>query len=82
MPKVLPLSAIERKKLAFSKWIKEKKASEDVTDGMIGKKLGITGQAVGQKNKKSQYEYGDLVILFKELNASDEEIIRMMKMEG
>ena len=80
MPKVLPLSAIERKKLAFSKWIKEKKASEDITNGMIGEKLGITGQAVGQKNKKSQYDFGELLILFKELKATDEEILQLMKL--
>ena len=80
MPRVLPLSAIERKKLALSKWIKGKKASEDVTNGMIGEKLGMTGQAVGQKNKKSQYDYGELLILFKELKATEEEILQLMKL--
>lgn len=80
MPRVLPLSEIERKKLAFSKWIKGKKAMEDVTNAMIGELLGMTGQAVGQKNKKSQYEYGELLLLFKTLNATDEEILSLMKL--
>ena len=47
---------------------------------MIGTKLGMTGQAVGQKNKKSQYEFGELLILFRELKASDEEILQLMKL--
>ena len=47
---------------------------------MIGSKLGMTGQAVGQKNKNSQYDFGELLILFKELKATDEEILRLMKL--
>ena len=82
MPRVLPLSAIERKKLALSKWIKGKKAMEDVTNAMIGSKLGMTGQAVGQKNNKGKYEFAELVILFKELKATDEDILQLMKMDG
>lgn len=80
MPRVLPLGEIERKKATFAKWIKTKKAAEDVTNGMIGTKLGMTGQAVGQKNKKSQYEFSELLILFRELKASDEEILQLMKL--
>lgn len=80
MPHVLPLGEVERRKIAFSKWIKGKKATEDVTNGMIGSKLGMTGQAVGQKNKNSQYDFGELLILFKELKATDEEILRLMKL--
>ena len=80
MPRVLPLGEVDRRKIAFSKWIKGKKATEDVTNGMIGSKLGMTGQAVGQKNKKSQYDFGELLILFKELKATDEEILRLMKL--
>lgn len=80
MPHVLPLGEVERRKIAFSKWIKGKKETEDVTNGMIGSKLGMTGQAVGQKNKNSQYDFGELLILFKELKATDEEILRLMKL--
>lgn len=80
MPYVLPLSEVERKEVVFSKWIKCKKATEDVTNAMIGELLGMTGQAVGQKNKKSQYEYEELLLLFKKLNATDEEILRLMKL--
>lgn len=80
MPRVLPISEIERKKLVFSRWIKGKKATEDVTNAMIGELLGMTGQTVGQKNKKSQYEYEELLLLFKKLNATDEEILRLMKL--
>ena len=80
MPRVFPLGEVERRKIAFSKWIKGKKATEDVTNGMIGSKLGMTGQAVGQKNKNSQYDFGELLILFKELKATDEEILRLMKL--
>lgn len=80
MPHVLPFSEVERKKVVFSKWIKGKKAMEDVTNAMIGAELGMTGQAVGQKNKKCQYDFGELILLLKKLNATDEEILSLMKL--
>lgn len=80
MPKVLPLSSTERKKEEFKKWIKGKKSAEDITQEMIGKKIGITQQAAGQKMRNSQYTYTDLLILFKTVNATDEEILRLMKL--
>lgn len=80
MPKVLPLTKIERKKLEFKKWIKGKKASEDITESHIGAEMGVSQQAVNYKIRKSQYSYTDLVILFKTVNATDEEILQMMRM--
>lgn len=80
MPRVLPLSNIERKKEEFRKWIKGKRSAEDVTQEMLGKKIGITQQAVGKKMITSQYTYTDLLILFKTVNATDEEILKMMKL--
>lgn len=80
MPKVLPLTKIERKKLEFHKWIKGKKASEDITESHIGKEMGVCQSAVSKKIKESQYSYTDLVILFKTVNATDEEILRLMKL--
>lgn len=80
MPKVLPLSNTERKKEEFRKWIKGKRSSEDVTQEMLGRKMGVTQQAAGKKMNTSQYSYTDLLILFKTVNATDEEILRMMKL--
>ena len=80
MPRVLPLSPIERKKNALSRWIKGKKAAENVTNVMLGAELGMTGQAVGQKIKKCQYDFEELLVVFKELNATDEEILQLMKL--
>lgn len=80
MPKVLPLSNTERKKEEFRKWIKGKRSSEDVTQEMLGQKMGVTQQAAGKKVNKSQYSYTDLLILFKAVNATDEEILRLMKL--
>lgn len=80
MPKVLPLSSIERKKEEFRKWIKGKRNSEDVTQEMFGEKIGISQQAAGRKMLTSRYTYTDLLILFKTVNATDEEILKMMKL--
>lgn len=80
MPKVLPLGKTERKKEEFRKWIKGKRSAESVTEEMLGKKLGISQQAAGQKMRKSQYTYTDLLILFQAVNATEEEILKMMKL--
>lgn len=80
MPKVLPLGKTERKKEEFRKWIKGKRSAEDVTEEMLGKKLGITQQAAGRKMRESQYTYTDLLILFQAVNATEEEILQMMKL--
>ena len=80
MPKVLPLSKTERKKEEFKKWIRGKRSAEGVTQEMLAKKMGITQQAAGVKLRKSQYSLEDLLILFQSVNATDEEILRMMKL--
>lgn len=80
MSKVLPLSRTERKKEEFKKWISGKRSTERVTQEMLAKKMGITQQAAGAKLRKSQYSLEDLLILFQSVNATDEEILRMMKL--
>ena len=80
MPKVLPLSAIERKKLDFTKWIRGKCAAEKIRRRQLGAKWNIDQSAATYRINSGNIKYADLVILFRELHATDEEILRLMKM--
>ncbi len=80
MPRTLPFSQTERKKEDFKKWIKGKRSAEDITQEMLGKKLGITQQSAGTKIRKGQYSYTDLLIIFSVTHATDEEILQLMKL--
>ena len=80
MPKVLPLSRTERKKKEFEKWIRGKRSAERVTLEKLGEEMGITQQAAGAKIRKSQYSFEDLLVLFQSVNATDEEILKMMRL--
>lgn len=80
MPKVLPLGRTERKKEEFRKWIRGKRSAEGVTLEKLGKEMGISQQAAGAKLRKSQYSLEDLLVLFRSVNATDEEILEMMKL--
>ena len=80
MPKVLPLSAIERKKLEFTKWIRGKCAAERIRHRQLAEKWHIAQPTATNRVNSGEIKYSDLVILFKVLDATDEEILRMMKM--
>ena len=82
MPRVLPLSATEHKKLDFTKWIRGKCAAEKIKHEQIGKAWNVTHQAASLRISKANINYADLVILFRELHATDEEILKLMKWEG
>ena len=81
MPKI-SFDAYERKINGFCKWLRGKKAEEDLTNKALGAALGVTNSAVSYKLRgKSIITYKDLLVFFKEVKASDEEILRFMKME-
>lgn len=82
MPKVY-FSDMDRALARFRRWYYDTKRSRDVTDKGVGKKLGKTSQAVSAKmrrDSKSEITLREAMVVFKAMNATDEEIIRLMRM--
>ena len=80
MPRVLPLGVMERKKQEFTKWIRGKCAAERIRHEQIGRAWSVTQPAASCRLKSGNINYADLVILFKELHATDDEILQIMKL--
>ena len=51
-----------------------------LTQEPTGKEINISQSSFSQRLNKSLFSYGDLLTLFKKLNATDEEILRLMKL--
>lgn len=64
----------------YRKWYKVAKASNDINDEQIAKKIGVSHQAVSQKMNGGTISLRDALIIFREMNASDEEILKLMRM--
>ena len=83
MPKVFA-SEVERKINTFRKWFKGKRAMENISQIALARKLGLSQQAVSNKittsGTGSEITYKDLLIFFREVNATDEEILKYMKL--
>lgn len=60
-------------------WIAGKMREARLTQEYMADKLGISQQAYGQKLRKSQFSYADLLTILQEIQASDEEIIKLMR---
>ena len=60
-------------------WVarKIKRAGYSQTD--IAKKLGVTQQALSQRIKRNHFSYEDMREIFSAVNASDAEIIKVMR---
>lgn len=54
--------------------------SMNIRQREMGALLGITQQAFSQKLQKSKFNYGELLSIFKRLEFTDEEILRLMKL--
>lgn len=83
MPKVFA-SELERKIYQFRKWFKGKRAMENVTQIALAREMGVSQQSVSNKittsGTGSEITYKDLLIFFREVNATDEEILKYMKL--
>ena len=73
----------QHSKSCLIEFIEGRKKTMKKTNTMLGELLGITGQGFGYQINPEKgnggFSYIQLVKLFKELNASDEEILRLMK---
>ena len=69
---------VERKK-DLQKTIRVKMTATDVTEESLGDAWGISQVGAGQRIKKLNISYEDLVQMFKLLEFSDEQILKVMK---
>lgn len=84
MPKLFK-TEYERKIYAFRRWFKGKRAMFGVSQDDLAKELGITQAAVSSKiqpkgERQTSITYKDLLIFFKLVKATDEEILHYMKL--
>ena len=68
----------------FYEWMKGRMSSKNLRQDDVGKMIGVNQQSVSRKmlackNGKPNFTQEELLILFKELEATDEEILRLMK---
>lgn len=78
----MPRVSINKKKYKvsdLSKWIVGKMYELNMTQSDLSEMLGITQPAVSNRLKKGLFSYADMLILLKELQVTDEEILRFMK---
>ncbi len=69
----------------FSRWLVGKMREKRLYQTDIGEILGIKQQSVSRKiaggmEGKDVFHQGEMITLFKELEATDEEILRLMKL--
>lgn len=64
----------------LSDWITGKMRIQKKSQAYMGELLGISQVAYGQRLRTGNFEFSQLIEIFKELQASDEEIIKLMKL--
>ena len=84
MPKIYA-DKYEKKIFSFRRWFRGKCRMQGVTQEDLARKLDLTQSAISWKTRvkgdnQTQITYKDLLVFFKELNATDEEILYFMKM--
>ena len=80
MPRIKELKAEYMSKdigLIIAGLMKRKK----ITPKEMGSRLGITRQAMNYKLENSSFTYKDIIILFHELELSEDEILRYVRYE-
>ena len=79
----MPRIAIKKKEYMvtdLSKWIVGKMYEMKLRQSDLAEMIGVSQPAFCQRLKKGMFSYEDLLTLLKNLNATDEEILKMMKL--
>lgn len=79
----MPRVSVNKKKYLqtdLREWIKGRMDRMGKTQADMGELMGLTQQAFGKRWRDGLFNNTQLYILFKELKATDEEILRLMKM--
>lgn len=86
MPKVY-LSDSDRALARFRRWYHDTKPSRDVTDSKVARALGVSQPNVSmkmsiKKKKNTEITLRDAMLILQAMNATDEEIIHLMRLKG
>ena len=79
----MPRIAIKKKEYMvtdLSKWIVGKMYEMKLRQSDLAEMIGVSQPAFCPRLKKGMFSYEDLLTLLKNLNATDEEILKMMKL--
>lgn len=84
----MPRVAINKKKYLLRDlyvWIKGKMSLEGMNQEGLGELLGISQQAasarlLGLKSGEDKFKHNELAVIFKRFEATDEEILKFMKL--
>lgn len=79
----MPRVAINKKKYLqtdLREWMLGRMDRLGKNQEYMGKKLGITQQAFGKRMKEGHFDNVQLYVIFKELEAEDDVILKLMKM--
>lgn len=79
----MPRVAIKKKEYMisdFSKWLVAKMYEKHLRQEDVGKMINLSQPAFSLRLQKGLFSYEELLVLFKELGASDEEILRLTKL--
>ena len=79
----MPRVAIKKKDYMISdlsQWIAGKMYAKNLRQKDMAELIGITQSAFSQRIKKGWFTYGDILSILKKLDATDEEILRLMKL--
>lgn len=78
----MPRVSINKKKYLqadLREWIKGRMDRLEKTQADMGERLGISQQAFGKRLRESNFNNNQLYVIFRELEATDKDIIRLMK---
>lgn len=64
----------------LSNWIIGRMRIMKKSQAYMGELLGISQVAFGKRLQKSNFEYSQMLVILKELQATDEEILKFMKL--
>ena len=81
--KSMPRVHINKKKYMISDfrvWVIGKMNVLGKSQADMGNLLGISQPAFGKRLKESNFDYSQIITIFKELQATDEEIVKFMKL--
>lgn len=62
------------------KWINHRRADLNLRQSDLAELLGISQPALSNRLEKGLFDYTDMIKILKVLNATDEEILKLMKM--
>lgn len=79
----MPRVTIKRKTYMvsdLSKWIAGKMYESNITQDDLAQIIGISQPAFSNRLRKGLFSYEDMITLLKALHATDQEILRLMKL--